>query len=133
MLKISIISGSNRINSQSLRISKIYLQKLKAKKVGINLINLAKEKLPLWEEDLDGKLSPHKKLFKKNSLILSKADSFIFVVPEWEGMAPPQVKNLFLLTSNNELAHKPGLIVSVSESLGGISSGGIKKLFLQKY
>ena len=49
MLKISIISGSNRNNSQSLRISKIYLQKLKAKKVGIDLINLAKEKLPFWE------------------------------------------------------------------------------------
>jgi len=119
MLKISIISGSNRNNSQSLRISKIYLQKLKAKKVGIDLINLAKEKLPFWEEDLDGKLSPYKKSFKKNSLTLSKADGFIFVVPEWGGMVPPQVKNLFLLTSNNELSHKPGLIVSVSESLGG--------------
>ena len=52
MIKISIISGSNRVNSQSLRISKICLQKLKTKKVGIDLINLAKEKLPFWEEDL---------------------------------------------------------------------------------
>ena len=119
MIKISIISGSNRVNSQSLRVSKIYLQKLKTKNVGIDLINLAKEKLPFWEEDFDENISLNKKLFKKVSLTLSKADGFIFVVPEWGGMVPPQVKNLFLLTSNNELSHKPGLIVSVSESLGG--------------
>ena len=56
MIKISIISGSNRVNSQSLRVSKIYLQKLKTKNVGIDLINLAKEKLPFWEEDFDGNI-----------------------------------------------------------------------------
>jgi len=95
MLKISIISGSNRNNSQSLRISKIYLQKLKAKKVGIDLINLAKEKLPFWEEDLDGKLSPYKKSFKKNSLTLSKADGFIFVVPEWGGWCLHKLRTYF--------------------------------------
>ena len=34
-------------------------------------------------------------------------------------MVPSQVKNIFLLASNNELAHKPGLIVALSESMGG--------------
>ena len=67
MIKISIISGSNRVNSQSLRISKICLQKLKTKKVGIDLINLAKEKLPFWEEDLGENISPHKKSFQKKN------------------------------------------------------------------
>ena len=93
MIKISIISGSNRVNSQSLRISKICLQKLKTKKVGIDLINLAKEKLPFWEEDLGENISSHKKSSKKISLTLSKADGYIFVVPEWGGMVPPQVIN----------------------------------------
>ena len=66
MIKISIISGSNRVNSQSLRVSKIYLQKLKTKNVGIDLINLAKEKLPFWEEDFDENISLNKKLLSMN-------------------------------------------------------------------
>ena len=53
------------------------------------------------------------------SIKLNEADGFVFVVPEWGGMVPSQVKNIFLLASNNEFAHKPGLIVTLSESLGG--------------
>ena len=41
------------------------------------------------------------------------------MVPEYGGMATPQAKNLFLLCDKGELAHKPGLIVSVSSGNGG--------------
>ena len=119
ILKIAIISGSNRYNSQSIRISKIYMEKLNTLKIDVQLINLEKEKLPFWEDDHEEFISPHKEVFKNISMILNAAEGFVFVVPEWGGMVPSQVKNIFLLASNYEFAHKPGLIVTLSESFGG--------------
>jgi NAD(P)H-dependent FMN reductase len=118
-LKIVIISGSNRRNSQSIRISNILFQKLSFLNINVSLVNLEKENFPFWQDDYDNLVSPHKKAFEKTSLLLKDAEGFIFVVPEWGGMVPSQVKNIFLLASNNELSHKPGLIVSLSESMGG--------------
>ena len=118
-LKIAIISGSNRRNSQSIRISNILFQKLRFLNINVSLVNLEKESFPFWQDDYDDLISPHKKAFEKTSLLLKDAEGFIFVVPEWGGMVPSQVKNIFLLASNNELAHKPGLIVALSESMGG--------------
>ena len=118
-MKIVIISGSNRRNSQSIRISNILFQKLSFLNINVSLVNLEKENFPFWQDDYDNLVSPHKKAFEKTSLLLKDAEGFIFVVPEWGGMVPSQVKNIFLLASNNELSHKPGLIVSLSESMGG--------------
>ena len=118
-MKIVIISGSNRRNSQSIRISNILFQKLSFLNINVSLVNLEKENFPFWQDDYDNLVPPHKKAFEKTSLLLKEAEGFIFVVPEWGGMVPSQVKNIFLLASNNELSHKPGLIVSLSESMGG--------------
>ena len=118
-MKISIISGSNRKNSQSIKISKIYFEKLNHLDASVNLISLEKERLPFWEDDFEGYIPPYKEAFKNISIKLHDSDGFVFVVPEWGGMVPSQVKNIFLLASNNEFAHKPGLIVTLSESLGG--------------
>lgn len=118
-MKISIISGSNRKNSQSIKISKIYFEKLNRLDASVNLISLEKERLPFWEDDFEGNIPPYKEAFKNISIKLHESDGFVFVVPEWGGMVPSQVKNIFLLASNNEFAHKPGLIVTLSESLGG--------------
>ena len=118
-MKIAIISGSNRKNSQSIRISNILSQKFYSLNVKASLVDLEKENFPFWEDDYDDFISPHKNAFSKISELLEQSDGFVFVVPEWGGMVPSQVKNIFLLSSNNELAHKPGLIVSLSESMGG--------------
>ena len=118
-MKISIISGSNRKNSQSIKISKIYFEKLNRLDASVNLISLEKERLPFWEDDFEGYIPPYKEAIKNISIKLHESDGFVFVVPEWGGMVPSQVKNIFLLASNNEFAHKPGLIVTLSESLGG--------------
>ena len=58
---------------------------------------LEKEKLPFWEDDYEEFISPHKEVFKNISMILNAAEGFVFVVPEWGGMVPSQVKNIFLL------------------------------------
>ncbi len=50
---------------------------------------------------------------------LSKSDAYIFVTPEYAGMASPAIKNFFLYLSGADISHKPGLIVTVSSGMGG--------------
>ena len=120
-MKISIISSSHRINSQSKRIS-IFLQDNLIKidsKLDTKIIDIADAGLPLWSpEKKDGK-GIWGETWNSISSNLEESDGFILVVPEYGGMATPAAKNIFLLCGNGEFAHKPGLIVSVSSGNGG--------------
>ena len=115
-MKISIISASHRVNSQSKKIS-FFLQNSLSKidsKLNTSVLDLADADLPLWSpEKKDGK-GIWGETWNSISSNLNKSDGFILVVPEYGGMASPAAKNIFLLCGNGEFAHKPGLIVSVS-------------------
>jgi NAD(P)H-dependent FMN reductase len=120
-MKISIISASHRINSQSKKISSLLLDNIS--KIYDNLdtfvLDLADAALPLWTpEKKDGK-GIWGETWNSISSNLNNSDGFVLVVPEYGGMATPAAKNIFLLCGNGELAHKPGLIVSVSSGNGG--------------
>ncbi len=112
-----IVSGSNRKNSQSERISKI-IQKISKDKLNIlpKLYSLYSNQLPLWNEEGYGENDEGVINVKK---IFTSSKSFIFIVPEWHGMVPPHVKNLILLLGSKPLWHKPALIVTISSSTGG--------------
>ena len=118
-MNISIISASHRKNSQSNRIALI-LEKLlqeKFKKIKIFNFDLFKVKLPMWSEE---EIEENRKLFfNEFSSKLLKSDGFIFVIPEYGGMATPISKNFFLHCNKGELSHKPALIVSISSGNGG--------------
>jgi len=120
-MKISIISASHRSNSQSNKISiflKSNLFKINSK-LDTFILDLADAALPLWSpEKKDGK-GIWGDTWNSISSNLNNSDGFILVVPEYGGMATPASKNIFLLCGNGELAHKPGLIVSVSSGNGG--------------
>ena len=120
-MKISIISSSHRINSQSKKISNLIqgnLVKIDSK-LDIKILDLADAGLPLWSpEKKDGK-GIWGKTWRSISSNLDESEGFILVVPEYGGMATPAAKNIFLLSGNGELAHKPGLIVSISSGTGG--------------
>ena len=119
-MNISIISSSHRTNSQSYRVSKIFEMQLKKKNKFFNILNidLKKINLPLWEENLGQNIKLSKK-WKSVSKKLISSDVFIYIVPEYGGMATPVGKNFFLYCNNGELSHKPGLIVSISSGNGG--------------
>ena len=120
-MKISIIAASHRTNSQSKRIAdllKNYLFKIKTD-LDLYTLDLANAKLPLWSPDKKNGKGIWGKTWETISDNLHKSDAFIFVVPEYGGMATPAAKNIFLLCGNGEFAHKPGLIVSVSSGNGG--------------
>jgi NAD(P)H-dependent FMN reductase len=118
-LKITILNGSSRKQSQSGKISRFIDASLRAKAgVSTYYLNLENNPLPMWDESI-WQDAPEWKLWNPIKAELQSSDAFVFVVPEWSGMVPPAVKNFFLLCSHQELGHKPALIVAVSSSRGG--------------
>ena len=120
-MKISIISASHRINSQSKRISHLLQNNLLNNKSSLEIffLDLADASLPLWSPDKKNGKGVWGETWNSISDNLNESDGFILVVPEYGGMATPAAKNIFLLCGNGEFAHKPGLIVSVSSGNGG--------------
>jgi NAD(P)H-dependent FMN reductase len=118
-LKITILNGSSRKQSQSGKISRFIDASLRTKAgVSTYYLNLENNPLPMWDESI-WQDTPEWKVWNPIKAELQSSDAFIFVVPEWSGMVPPAVKNFFLLCSHQELGHKPALIVAVSSSRGG--------------
>lgn len=118
-MKISIISASHRKNSQSNRVALILENLLQEKFINIKIFNfdLFKVNLPMWSES---EISENQKFFFNDfSDKLLESDGFIFVIPEYGGMATPISKNFFLHCNKGELSHKPALVVAISSGNGG--------------
>ena len=120
-MKISIISASHRINSESKKISDFLENNLLNLNNNLDIfsLDLAKSLLPLWSPDKKNGEGVWGETWISISKNLESSDGFILVVPEYGGMATPAAKNIFLLCGNGEFSHKPGLIVSVSSGNGG--------------
>lgn len=120
-MKISIISGSHRQNSQSMKVAGFIETVLKEKSICDEtwVYSLAGNPLPLWDESVwDGAEEWQQRLdpIKKE---LASSDAFIIIAPEYHGQVPAGLKNFFLLFGKMELGHKPALIVAVSSADGG--------------
>ena len=121
-MKIGIICGSHRLNSQSGKISRHIENTLLATAICTDawLYDLADNPLPLWDESIWAGDEGWQKTLTPISEELKSCDGFVIVVPEWHGMAPAGLKNFSLMwTAGGELAHKPALIVAVSTADGG--------------
>lgn len=119
-MKLVIINGSHRSNSEGGRVSKIFVESkhLGEKFKSVSLIDLNESNIPLWDET---QWEGDKKWTEWNEIseTLSKADAFLITVPEWGGMVPPGLMNLLMICGPNELGHKPALLVSISARNGG--------------
>ncbi|MDC1133293.1 NAD(P)H-dependent oxidoreductase [Alphaproteobacteria bacterium] len=115
------MSASHRKNSQSKKISDLLHKDLLNLESDLSMfsLDLADVLLPLWSPDKKNGQGVWGETWDLLSDNLNKSDGFILVVPEYGGMATPAAKNIFLLCGDGELAHKPGLIVSVSSGNGG--------------
>jgi len=115
-----IISGSTRTSSQSSKVSEYLINVLldTDENGQATIVDLSEVDLPNWHEGFwqDEIPSPQ---WAAVSAALAESDGFIIVSPEWNGMVPPPLMNLFLLANRREFAHKPALIVSVSAGAGG--------------
>lgn len=121
-MKIVIVSSSHRKNSNSMRVSRYLENRLIEKNYAEETLtlDLAQIKLPLWDDCMWAKESnPLKEKWAPLAKELKEASGFVFVTPEWNGMAAPALQNFLLFCSQRELGHKPALITTVSTGIGG--------------
>jgi NAD(P)H-dependent FMN reductase len=120
-MKIVIVSGSHRLNSESERVANYIKKNLNqiAPEVEAEILALTGNPIPLFDEKVWSDDPEWKRVWGPYSNQLKSADGFVIISPEWGGMVPPGLKNLFILSTRNELSHKPALIVTVSSGMGG--------------
>ncbi len=119
-MKIAIVAGSHRREAESARVARHLEQRLRLLGAADTyLLSLSGNPLPLWDEGVSKGDEKWKALWGPIAGELRGADALVVVAPEWSGMVTPALKNFFLLCGADVLAHKPGLIVSVSAGLGG--------------
>lgn len=107
---ITIISGTNRKDSMSLRVAKLYYDMLKAKKADAHLVSL--EDVNVYEEGAELKDLEEKYFIP--------AEKFVFVMPEYNGSFPGVLK-LMIDNSNIKKSwwYKKALLVGVADGRGG--------------
>lgn len=116
-----IISGSHRKQSQSSAVAHKIIQLLPAAspESTVDFIDLSEVNLPFWHEGIWQRDALWQQTWLPLSAKLKAANAIIVIAPEWAGMVPPALKNFLLYCDDQEVAHKPGLIVGVSASQGG--------------
>lgn len=121
-MKIGIISGSHREQSQSDKIARYSREQLLSNGIAdeVFLFSLAGNPLPFWDEGIWQADDRWEAAIGDLRSELQSCDGFVVVTPEWHGMVPSGLKNFFLLwPGTGALAHKPALIISVAGGPGG--------------
>lgn len=121
MFKITIVSGSQRANSQSAKVAG-FIRGLVDGIGGIEtyLLDLGATPLSLWTDDPAAQ-AEQDLAWRPIAHHLRNSEAIVFVTPEWNGMATPAIKNFFLYCTSHELADRPAMIVGVSSGAGGAS------------
>jgi len=120
MSKYVVISGSTRVNSESSKVAQQVIKSLQEADAGqdVDYVDLSSANIPNWSEAFWGDQPPSPE-WSAVSNKLKQCQAVVIVSPEWNGMVPPELMNIFLLASKDELAHKPAMIVGVSSGAGG--------------
>jgi len=117
-MRIALISGSHRPTGNSPRIARHVASLLEGQGHSTYVLDLATTDLPFWDEGLwgqEGLADKWQTQWQPIQTELAAADAYIIVAPEYHGMVPSKLTNLFLLLGNGDIvAHKPALIVTVS-------------------
>jgi NAD(P)H-dependent FMN reductase len=122
IMKIAIICGSHRKESQSEKIGRYAAAQLREQGIAEEtfVYSLADNPLPLWDEDLGSDDPKWRDTLGKLTAELETCDGLVIVTPEWHGMVPAGLKNFFLVLPGSQvLAHKAALIIAVSGGAGG--------------
>ena len=111
---ITIVSGTNRPQSNTLKIAKYYQRILREKGLETNLFNL--EDLPdtLIKSDLYGKRSA---AFEPIQNLITNTEKFLFIIPEYNGSFPGVLKTFI------DACNFPESFYNKKACLVGISSG----------
>lgn len=111
---VTIISGTNRPNSNTLKVAKYYQQTLAGKGLATNLLSLTTLPDDLIVSDLYGKRSPG---FEKIQELITGSSKFLFIIPEYNGSFPGVLKTFI------DACTFPDSFYEKKACLVGISSG----------
>ncbi len=133
-MKVVIISGSNRTNSQSSRVAQFLKKRVEAvSKLEPEIIDLAQTPISVSPDDnYFGKQDAN---LKKIAQSIEECDALILISPEWGGSASPMLRAL-LIFIGKPASYKPALLVGVSSGRGGsfpiseLKASGNKNNFL---
>lgn len=111
---LTLIAGTNRPGSSTLKLANYYQKRLKEK--GVETAVLSLESLPenLLKTDLYGKRSEE---FKPIQALIDASEKFIFIIPEYNGSFPGALKLLM------DACDFPVSFFDKKAALVGISSG----------
>ena len=120
-MKIAVISGSHRINSQSEKVSRYIDGVLKAREKCTDtwFYNLSDNPLPLWDEGIWDKEEEWEDRLNPIREALQSCQGLVVVSPEWHGQVPAGLKNFMLMINRFDVGHKPAMIVTLSNADGG--------------
>jgi len=117
-MNLVIISASQRKQSQSVKVAK-YIAESVTGYEKVTHFELCQYNLPLWDGDPASKSAELSDWPLLNEQI-NQADALVMITPEWSGMASPLLKNVLLMCSGQDTAHKPVLLVAISAGVSGV-------------
>lgn len=111
---ITIISGTNRPNSNTLKVAKYYQKALQLKGVTANILSMESLPATLIASDLYGNRSNE---FAAIQELVTASTKFLFVIPEYNGSFPGVLKTFI------DACDFPDSFYDKKAALTGISSG----------
>jgi len=111
---ITIISGTNRQGSNTLKVAKYYQKTLKAKGLETTVFTLEDLPANLINTDLYGKRSDQFQLIQD---MVTNTSKFLFVIPEYNGSFPGVLKTFI------DACNFPDSFYDKKAALVGVSSG----------
>ncbi|WP_281647084.1 NAD(P)H-dependent oxidoreductase [Parendozoicomonas sp. Alg238-R29] len=115
MSQVLVIAASQQKVSQSRKVADYIKHQVENLGAEADVLDLGLNVLPLWS----GEPASDPEQMSAIRAQLDGASSFVFVVPEWNGMAPPAIKNLLTWFGAGQFAHKPALLCAISAGQGG--------------
>jgi chromate reductase, NAD(P)H dehydrogenase (quinone) len=110
----TVISATNRANSNTNRVAKQYLQLLRDREVNVQLMSLEGWK---W-------LARDPEFTKIESEILAPTTKFVFVVPEYNGSIPGVLKVMFDISSYKDTWYgKKAMLTGIATGRAGNLNG----------
>jgi len=116
-MKIVLVSGSSRKDSQSLKVTRWLEKKLHDLDVETEIVDLQTLELPIRHGEIWEEIESDPAAVSLRT-ILEFADGYVVVTPEWHGMASPALKNMFVYVKKT-MADKATMLVGVSAAVGG--------------
>ncbi len=117
-MKIVLVSGSPRPNSQTIKVVRWLEQELKNLGAETYIVDLHQTAFPVNIDDVTVTGGSHFDQWLTVSNELWTADGYVLATPEWNGMATGALMSFFSFVKK-EMAFKPTYAVSVSSGIRG--------------